>query len=51
MLSHIYYVLLYSDPYKYSCFLFTPEPIIKPVKHKRFTLMEQELPTTVYDME
>uniref|UniRef100_A0AAQ4NZY4 116 kDa U5 small nuclear ribonucleoprotein component n=1 Tax=Gasterosteus aculeatus aculeatus TaxID=481459 RepID=A0AAQ4NZY4_GASAC len=27
------------------------EPIIKPVKHKRFTLMEQELPATVYDME
>ncbi|KAM9785271.1 116 kDa U5 small nuclear ribonucleoprotein component [Syngnathus typhle] len=27
------------------------EPIIKPVRHKQFTLMEQELPTTVYDME
>uniref|UniRef100_A0A671SKC0 116 kDa U5 small nuclear ribonucleoprotein component n=1 Tax=Sinocyclocheilus anshuiensis TaxID=1608454 RepID=A0A671SKC0_9TELE len=27
------------------------EPIIKPVKMKQFTLMEQELPTTVYDME
>uniref|UniRef100_A0A673GPI1 116 kDa U5 small nuclear ribonucleoprotein component n=1 Tax=Sinocyclocheilus rhinocerous TaxID=307959 RepID=A0A673GPI1_9TELE len=27
------------------------EPIIKPVKMKRFTLMEQELPATVYDME
>ncbi|XP_038140204.1 116 kDa U5 small nuclear ribonucleoprotein component [Cyprinodon tularosa] len=27
------------------------EPIIKPVKHKQFTLMEQELPATVYDME
>ncbi|XP_008415238.1 116 kDa U5 small nuclear ribonucleoprotein component [Poecilia reticulata] len=27
------------------------EPIIKPVKHKKFTLMEQELPATVYDME
>ncbi|XP_051572794.1 116 kDa U5 small nuclear ribonucleoprotein component-like isoform X2 [Myxocyprinus asiaticus] len=26
-------------------------PIIKPVKTKQFTLMEQELPTTVYDME
>lgn len=28
-----------------------PEPIIKPVKNKQFTLMEQELPATVYDME
>ncbi|XP_041087598.1 116 kDa U5 small nuclear ribonucleoprotein component isoform X2 [Polyodon spathula] len=27
------------------------EPIIKPVKTKKFTLMEQELPSTVYDME
>ncbi|KAA0705850.1 116 kDa U5 small nuclear ribonucleoprotein component [Triplophysa tibetana] len=27
------------------------EPIIKPVKSKRFTLMEQELPVTVYEME
>uniref|UniRef100_A0AAX7SRD4 116 kDa U5 small nuclear ribonucleoprotein component n=1 Tax=Astatotilapia calliptera TaxID=8154 RepID=A0AAX7SRD4_ASTCA len=27
------------------------EPIIKPVKNKQFTLMEQELPATVYDME
>uniref|UniRef100_A0A3B3ZYG0 Tr-type G domain-containing protein n=1 Tax=Periophthalmus magnuspinnatus TaxID=409849 RepID=A0A3B3ZYG0_9GOBI len=27
------------------------EPIIKPVKHRKFTLMEQELPATVYDME
>ncbi|XP_061555832.1 116 kDa U5 small nuclear ribonucleoprotein component [Phycodurus eques] len=27
------------------------EPIIKPVRHKQFTLMEQELPATVYDME
>lgn len=27
------------------------EPIIKPVKHRQFTLMEQELPATVYDME
>ncbi|GCC34212.1 hypothetical protein chiPu_0012685 [Chiloscyllium punctatum] len=27
------------------------EPIIKPVKKKKFTLMEQELPETVYDME
>uniref|UniRef100_A0A8C1Q597 116 kDa U5 small nuclear ribonucleoprotein component n=1 Tax=Cyprinus carpio TaxID=7962 RepID=A0A8C1Q597_CYPCA len=27
------------------------EPIIKPVKMKKFTLMEQELPATVYDME
>uniref|UniRef100_A0AAR2JSD2 116 kDa U5 small nuclear ribonucleoprotein component n=1 Tax=Pygocentrus nattereri TaxID=42514 RepID=A0AAR2JSD2_PYGNA len=27
------------------------EPIIKPVKTKQFTLMEQELPATVYDME
>ncbi|KAK7167517.1 hypothetical protein R3I94_001798 [Phoxinus phoxinus] len=27
------------------------EPIIKPVKLKQFTLMEQELPATVYDME
>uniref|UniRef100_A0A665UJN2 116 kDa U5 small nuclear ribonucleoprotein component n=1 Tax=Echeneis naucrates TaxID=173247 RepID=A0A665UJN2_ECHNA len=27
------------------------EPIIKPVKNKQFTLMEQELPATTYDME
>ncbi|XP_006638153.1 116 kDa U5 small nuclear ribonucleoprotein component [Lepisosteus oculatus] len=27
------------------------EPIIKPVRTKKFTLMEQELPSTVYDME
>ncbi|KAI3359148.1 hypothetical protein L3Q82_002681 [Scortum barcoo] len=27
------------------------EPIIKPVKNRQFTLMEQELPATVYDME
>ncbi|CAB1341656.1 unnamed protein product [Coregonus sp. 'balchen'] len=27
------------------------EPIIKPVRNKQFTLMEQELPSTVYDME
>ncbi|TWW70269.1 116 kDa U5 small nuclear ribonucleoprotein component [Takifugu flavidus] len=27
------------------------EPIIKPVRHRQFTLMEQELPATVYDME
>ncbi|TRY59810.1 hypothetical protein DNTS_035239 [Danionella cerebrum] len=27
------------------------EPIIKPVRMKQFTLMEQELPATVYDME
>ncbi|KAG7220651.1 hypothetical protein INR49_017905 [Caranx melampygus] len=27
------------------------DPIIKPVKNKQFTLMEQELPATVYDME
>lgn len=33
------------------CFLSTLEPIIKPVKNKQFTLMEQELPATVYDME
>ncbi|XP_063049796.1 116 kDa U5 small nuclear ribonucleoprotein component-like, partial [Engraulis encrasicolus] len=26
------------------------EPIIKPVRTKQFTLMEQELPATVYDM-
>lgn len=36
---------------KHLCFLTTPEPIIKPVKNKQFTLMEQELPATVYDME
>lgn len=28
-----------------------PEPIIKPVKTKKFTLMEQTLPVTVYEME
>lgn len=33
------------------CFFSTSEPIIKPVRHKQFTLMEQELPATVYDME
>ena len=27
------------------------EPIIKPVKTKKFTLMEQTLPVTVYEME
>ncbi|KAG2460705.1 U5S1 protein, partial [Polypterus senegalus] len=27
------------------------EPIIKPVRTKKFTLMEQELPATVYEME
>uniref|UniRef100_A0A4W4GA35 116 kDa U5 small nuclear ribonucleoprotein component n=1 Tax=Electrophorus electricus TaxID=8005 RepID=A0A4W4GA35_ELEEL len=27
------------------------EPIIKPVKMKQFSLIEQELPATVYDME
>ncbi|XP_077591141.1 116 kDa U5 small nuclear ribonucleoprotein component [Stigmatopora nigra] len=27
------------------------EPIIKPVRHRQFTLMEQELPSTVYEME
>jgi hypothetical protein len=32
-------------------YLLLSEPIIKPVKNKQFTLMEQELPQTVYDME
>lgn len=27
------------------------EPIIKPVKTKKFSLMEQTLPVTVYEME
>lgn len=31
--------------------VFALEPIIKPVRSKQFTLMEQELPATVYDME
>lgn len=37
----------------YTMYLFssTLEPIIKPVRHRQFTLMEQELPATVYDME
>lgn len=30
---------------------FLLEPIIKPVKTKKFTLMEQTLPVTVYEME
>lgn len=32
-------------------FFFLLEPIIKPVKTKKFTLMEQTLPVTVYEME
>lgn len=37
-----------------SVLLFFPlfsEPIIKPVKTKKFSLMEQTLPVTVYEME
>jgi len=32
-------------------FLLFSEPIIKPVKTKKFSLMEQTLPVTVYEME
>lgn len=31
--------------------LLVSEPIIKPVKTKKFSLMEQTLPVTVYEME
>lgn len=46
-----------SQPYAfffnlcYELIFSTLEPIIKPVRHRQFTLMEQELPATVYDME
>lgn len=36
---------------KMKMFVFPSEPIIKPVKTKQFTLTEQELPATVFDME
>lgn len=41
----------FHNPVHNIVFLLLPEPIIKPVKNKQFTLMEQELPATVYDME
>lgn len=41
----------FHNPVHNIFFLLLPEPIIKPVKNKQFTLMEQELPATVYDME
>ena len=32
-------------------FFIYPEPIIAPVKKKKFTMAEQDLPATTYDME
>lgn len=49
--------IIYSQDYPFFYYLYTEyifstlEPIIKPVRHRQFTLMEQELPATVYDME
>ena len=49
--------MFYFQDYSFFKYLFsvlifsTLEPIIKPVRHRQFTLMEQELPATVYDME
>ena len=40
---------MYITPFFFFSFLL--EPIIKPVKTKKFTLMEQTLPVTVYEME
>ena len=42
------YAYLYITLFFFSFLL---EPIIKPVKTKKFTLMEQTLPVTVYEME
>ena len=43
------YAYMYITPFFFFSFLL--EPIIKPVKTKKFTLMEQTLPVTVYEME
>ncbi|KAF7697919.1 hypothetical protein HF521_004429 [Silurus meridionalis] len=40
-----------KEPKLSFCFCLLSEPIIKPVKTKQFTLTEQELPATVYEME
>lgn len=44
-------VCMYKNTSTCVFFRSSSEPIIKPVRSRKFTLMEQELPATVYDME